>query len=159
MPRSIRAQARSGRRPAFAAAIAAGNTLEAAAGAWLIGRWSEGLATFDTTVGVVKFTLVSVAATAISATIGVGSLALAGQAAWDRLADIWFTWWMGDFFGALLLAPVIVLWARQGVPRGAEFKASAAVFAAAAGVGLLAFSPLMAQTAQRSALAFLASRR
>ncbi len=141
---------------ATAAAIAAGNTLEGAAGTWLIGRWSGGVATFDTTIGVVRFSLVSIAATTISATLGVGSLALAGHAEWTRFADIWFTWWMGDFFGALLLAPVIVLWARQGIPRGAEFKASAAVYAGAVGVGLLAFSPLVAQTANRSALAFLA---
>ena len=48
---------------ATAAAIAAGNTLEGAAGTWLIGRWSGGVATFDTTIGVVRFSLVSIAAT------------------------------------------------------------------------------------------------
>jgi PAS domain S-box-containing protein len=141
---------------ATAGAIAVGNMLEGAVGATLIRRWSGGPATFDTTAGVVAFALASVAATMISATIGAGSLALAGYAAWDRFADIWLTWWMGDFAGALLIAPVIVLWARQGVPRGAALTESAGVFAGAIGVGLVAFSPLLAQTANRSALAFLA---
>ena len=62
-------------------AIALGNTLESLVGAYLISRWSDGLRTFDSPAGVARFALIAlVAATPISATIGVGSLALAGYA-------------------------------------------------------------------------------
>ena len=59
-------------------AIALGNTLEALVGGYLISRWSGGLRIFDSPAGVARFALIALAATPISATIGVGSLTLAG---------------------------------------------------------------------------------
>jgi len=139
------------------AAIALGNTLECVIGGYLIARWSEGRNTFDTPTGVAKFALVSLGpATMTSATVGVASLALAGYADWANFANIWFTWWMGDAAGALLITPLIVLWAGSGVRTSErrELMESGAVLAAACAVGLIAFSPLVAQA--RSWLAFLA---
>ena len=45
--------------------IGVGTLLAALAGAWLIGRWSNGRKTFETPVGVITFALVSFAPTAI----------------------------------------------------------------------------------------------
>jgi integral membrane sensor domain MASE1 len=71
------------------AAIAIGNTLEAVIGGYLIGRWSDGRRTFETTIGVAKFALVALAPGAmVSATVGVGSLTFAGQADWENFAPI-----------------------------------------------------------------------
>src|SRR3954462_6296943 len=64
-------------------AIGIGNTLEALIGAWLINRWCNGRACFSTPVGVARFALISVVPTALCATIGVGSLTLAGFAEWS----------------------------------------------------------------------------
>ena len=62
--------------------IGVGNTLEAAVGGYLLSRWSSGAGTFDTPIGVAKFSLVSgLAAAPISATLGVFALWLAGMAA------------------------------------------------------------------------------
>ena len=62
-------------------AIGFGNTLEAVIGGWLINRWSDGRNTFETPIGVAKFTLIGLGpSTMTSATIGVGSLSLAGYA-------------------------------------------------------------------------------
>ena len=61
-------------------AIAGGNTLEAVIAGHLVRRWAEGDQVFDTPTGVSKFALISVAATFVSATIGVSSLTLAGYA-------------------------------------------------------------------------------
>src|SRR5262249_38108839 len=98
--------------PATSLAIAAGNTLECLIGAYLVNRYSHGLRTFDTPGGVVRFALFCfMPSTAVSATVGVVCLSLAGFADWSRFAAIWTTWWMGDLTGALIVAPVVVLWA------------------------------------------------
>jgi signal transduction histidine kinase len=140
-------------------AIALGNTLESLVGAYLISRWSGGLRTFDSPAGVARFALiVLVAATPISATIGVGSLALAGFADEAYLASTWVTWWLGDLAGALVISPVIVLWIQSGSesrPRE-DLLETGAVIAAAIAVGIVAFSPLLAQTPSRAPLGFLA---
>src|SRR5262249_44668997 len=77
--------------------IAVGNALECVLGGYLIKRWSSGRSTFDTTTGVARFALVCLlVATPISATVGVGSLAVAGYADTGHLVPVWITWWLGD---------------------------------------------------------------
>ena len=56
-------------------------------------------------------------ATAVSATFGVTSLALAGHAPWSRFGEIWLTWWLGDMAGALVVTPVLLLWAADRTRR------------------------------------------
>src|SRR5262245_35417287 len=92
-------------------AIGVGNTVEALLGAYLIGRFSDGQETFDSPAGVARFALMSCLPTLLCATIGVSSLAAAGLAARADLGSVWLTWWLGDIAGALLVTPVIVLWA------------------------------------------------
>ncbi len=143
---------------ATSAAIAAGNTLEAVVNGYLIERWSGGRATFDAPTGIAKFALICMApGTAISATVGVGALSLAGYAEWANFAPIWLTWWLGDTAGALVVTPVLVSPAasRRGSLLAAAGEA-AALYAAACAIGVLAFSPLIEQTGDRTPLAFLA---
>ena len=140
-------------------AIAFGNTLESVVGAYLISRWSGGLRTFDTPGGVVRFALISLAVAApLSATIGIGSLSLAGYVAGDHLASTWMTWWLGDLAGALVITPVLVLWltSRPWTSHGDELFETWLVLAGALAVGVIAFSPLIEQTANRDPLGFLA---
>jgi signal transduction histidine kinase/CheY-like chemotaxis protein len=144
---------------ATSTAIAAGNTLEAVVGAYLVNRWCGGRDAFAAPTTVATFALVClVAAAPVSATVGVGALCLAGYAAWPNFADIWLTWWLGDLAGAIVLAPVIVLWTADGAPFStrAELIESGAILAVTCALGLLAFSPLIAQTQSRDSLSFLA---
>src|SRR5229473_7023389 len=91
-----------------AISIATGNSLEALVGAVLINIWSNGRNTFSTSKAVAKFAFICVAlATPISATVGTSSLAIAGYSEWANLAKIWFTWWLGDTIGALVVTPVV----------------------------------------------------
>ena len=141
---------------ATAVAIATGNTLEAVIGGFLIHWWSSGRDTFTTPYAIAKFTAICVVVTTpISAAIGVGSLALAGFADWDKIPRIGFTWWMGDVTGALVVTPAIVLWAMSNVRDFSrdELLKSAAVMVTAIAVGVIAFSPLFEQTAVRDSLA------
>jgi signal transduction histidine kinase len=139
---------------ATSAAIALGNTLEAVVGGYLVQRWSDGRATFETPTGVARFALIAFACTMISAIVGAGSLGTAGFAQWSEFSSIWLTWWLGDLAGALVITPVLVLWAASVVPS--ELRQSAAVLATAFAIGMIAFSPIVEQTANRSALGFLA---
>ena len=144
---------------ATSASISVGNMLESLAGAWLINRWSDGTATFDTPIGVMRFALISLlCATPISALIGVGSLSLSGYADPGRFGSIWMTWWLGDAAGALVITPVIALWARDRSQLATKFEwiAGATGYVGAGTIGLIAFSPLIEQAGTSSPLGFLA---
>ena len=91
-------------------AIGAGNTLEALCGAWLVNRFANGVRVFDRAQDVFKFAFAAVTSTAVSPSIGLTSLALAGYANWTNYGPIWTTWWLGDATGDLIFAPIIILW-------------------------------------------------
>ena len=90
--------------------IAAGNTLEAVIGAWLIHRFAGGAQVFERAQNVFKFALLVLISTLVSPTIGLTSLALAGFADWANYSAIWLTWWLGDATGDFIVAPLLILW-------------------------------------------------
>lgn len=93
---------------ATAIPIAAGNTLEALAGAWLLGRFArlnDDLFPLKRTAAV---TLAALAASPVSAAIGTATLAGAGQLAEISLGQVFTTWWAGDALGILLLTPLLL---------------------------------------------------
>jgi PAS domain S-box-containing protein len=138
--------------------IAAGNTLEALVGGSLARRWAGGTRAFESIRGTLRFTLgAGLGAPALSATVGVLALAGLGYAAWARVPLIWLTWWLGDAAGALLVTPVIVLWALQprwerGPARLLEFTALLLVLTVCAAV---VFGPLLPAEATGSPIAFV----
>ena len=94
--------------------IAAGNTLEAVVGASLIIRLAHGVRVFESVRGIFAFVAVAaLGSTTISATIGVASLLLGGLLSGADAARIWLTWWLGDATGNLIVAPLLVLWAKN----------------------------------------------
>ncbi|MDH2354170.1 MASE1 domain-containing protein [Bradyrhizobium sp. SSUT18] len=144
---------------ATAIAIATGNTLEAIVGAYLVNRWSSGCNTFSRPDSVAKFALICIViATPISASIGLTSLAAAGYIDRTDFVNAWVTWWLGDVTGALVIAPALVLWtsSRYRAFSRNELLETVGVLATAAVVGLIAYSPLIAQTPSRDPLGFLA---
>jgi PAS domain S-box-containing protein len=97
--------------------IAAGNTLEVVIAAALTCRFAGGLKAFDRTDRTLKFFgLAAIASTAISATLGVVSLCIAGLAPWDRFGSIWLTWWLGDAVSNLVVAPLLMIWCARPFP-------------------------------------------
>src|SRR5215470_7857913 len=78
-------------------AIATGNTLEAAAAAYLVMRFAGGRNAFQRSQNIFRFALfAAILATAISATIGSTTLILSRLATWPLFTSIWSTWWLGD---------------------------------------------------------------
>ncbi|HEX2402250.1 MAG TPA: MASE1 domain-containing protein, partial [Mycobacterium sp.] len=142
-----------------ASGVATGYALEAVVGGYLAAIWSGGVRTFDTSTGVLKFALIGLApGTALSAGIGTASLSLAGYVEWSDFPAIGFAWWLGDVAGALVITPVIVLWARRdwrGLAPGEVLEAGVVLLLAAA-VGFVLFDPPIEAAAIRSSLGFLA---
>jgi signal transduction histidine kinase len=138
--------------------IALGNTLEGVLGAYLVTRYANGARAFERPQDVVKFVgLAALSSTAVSPTLGIISLSLGGVAPWSAFGAIWFTWWLGDASGALLVAPLIVQWARDGRPawdRGRALEALG-LFGALLVTGLVVFAQVLSPERKNYPLAFL----
>jgi PAS domain S-box-containing protein len=94
--------------------IATGNTLEALCGFYLVSRFAHGREALTRTTDLFKFAILGgIVAPLVSATVGVGTLALAGMTGGVSLKAVWLTWWLGDMGGALLVAPPILLWSNR----------------------------------------------
>lgn len=91
--------------------VAVGNTMEGLLGAYLANRFARGARAFDNPWDIVKFTaLAGFLATMASATVGVTSLAWHGLIDWANYFPTWLTWWLGDASGAVIVAPLLILW-------------------------------------------------
>jgi PAS domain S-box-containing protein len=91
-------------------AVAAGNTLEALFGGWLVNRFARGRYAFERAQDIFAFVVAVVPGALVSATMGVASLVLGGYARWADFGPIWGTWALGDVTGALIVAPPLLLW-------------------------------------------------
>ena len=116
--------------------IAGGNTLEGVVAAYLVTRFAHGAAAFDRAADLAKYAaLAAVASTMVSATIGVGVLMLAGLAAPATAGGVWLTWWLGDASGAILIAPLLVLWFRDRTFTFSGTRGAEAALLAATAIG------------------------
>src|SRR5688500_18405375 len=118
------------------AGIAIGNTLEAVLAAYLVERYANGIHAFERLGDVLRFSiLAALVSPLVSATFGVTSLCLTGFAQWADFGPVWLTWWLGDAGGALIVAPLLIVWGNDPRPHGwdrryaLELGAFAAAFA------------------------------
>ncbi len=94
--------------------IAIGNTLEGLAGSYLVNRFAGGKSAFEGAQNIFRFALMAgMAATTLSATVGVASLAAGGFANWEAFGSIWSTWWLGNGVGAVIMTPSLLLWTEN----------------------------------------------
>lgn len=137
--------------------IAAGATVQAVVAAAVVVRWVGGREAFGRARRVVRYTVMAALVSTVGATLGVGSLELAGQAPWPDFAPIWLTWWLGDATGLLIVAPVLLLWV--GDPRiGWDARRAAEAMGVLAGVvlaGQIVFGDLSPWALGRLPLEFL----
>jgi|AutmiccommuBRH23_1029490.scaffolds.fasta_scaffold00025_121 signal transduction histidine kinase len=90
--------------------LAFGNTLEAVVAAYLLKRFADFHNSLDRIQDVIVLAVFGSLATTISATFGVITLLLVGREIQPFISTIWFTWWIGDFLGALVITPLILVW-------------------------------------------------
>jgi PAS domain S-box-containing protein len=101
--------------------------------------------------------LAALVSTTLSATIGVTSLWLTHLVSGAMYGRVWFSWWLGDAMGALVITPVLLAWRappHMSLPR---YRLAEAILLgmALAVASLLAFSmPVRPELAQ-SSLAFI----
>lgn len=96
---------------------AAGNTLEALIGAYLVSRFISGTLPFDRTLDTIRFILLgALASPLISATIGTAAFSIYSND-WSRCAPMWLTWWLGDAVGVLIFAPLLLTWEKRNALR------------------------------------------
>src|SRR5215216_3447649 len=130
--------------------ITLGNTLEALAGAWLLHRVAGFKPSLDRVRDVLALVLAGGVSTALSASLGVASLLLAGEIHGGEFPNLWRTWWLGDMMGDLVVAPALLVgvthWPFRQAP-GRPLEAALVAFVLI-GTGTLVFS-------QSTALAFL----
>ena len=93
-----------------ACGIALGNTLEAVVGAWLLRRVGFDPALERLRDVLALIVLAALGSTVVAATIGVTSLCLGGVQPWNAFASLWWTWWVGDAMGDLVMAPLLLVW-------------------------------------------------
>jgi PAS domain S-box-containing protein len=104
--------------PTTSLVIAAGNTLEALAGAWFMLRFAGGPKALNRTGTIFRFVLLTaMVSTIISPSLGVFSLCAGGYAPWAQCGQIWITWWLGDMASNLIIAPLLLVWLINPLPR------------------------------------------
>ena len=99
--------------------IAIGNTLEAVSGAFLLHRFIGSYNPLDRAHEVFRFVAVALLMCLVSAIVGPTSLGLFGIVPWAAYGTIWFTWWIGDVAGVLILTPMLLAWWRRSRIRWA----------------------------------------
>lgn len=96
-----------------AAGMSIGNTLEAVVCTVLLKRNGVRRA-LDSLHDVVVLVLLATPISAlISATLGVGSLALGRVIVWSSVPMTWSTWWLGDMMSVLVLTPLLLTWSAR----------------------------------------------
>ncbi len=90
--------------------LAVGNTLETVVAVYLLRRVLKFQNTLERIQDVVGLAVFGAVATTISATIGVITLLIFVSDIQPFLSTIWFTWWIGDLLGVLVIAPMILVW-------------------------------------------------
>jgi len=90
--------------------IAIGNTLEALAGYYLL-QLFRSKQVLEKTRDFGYFILAALLMCVVSCTIGTTTLYIAEIIHWADYKTVWFTWWMGDVAGIIVLTPVFLsLW-------------------------------------------------
>jgi PAS domain S-box-containing protein len=93
--------------------IAIGNTLEAVLGAYLVGRFAGEYPFLTRGRDIFVFAAAGVLSAGLAATAGVTTLSWFGFVSWSEYGSVWLTWWLGDAAGAVVFAPVILLWGAR----------------------------------------------
>ncbi len=138
--------------------IAFGNTGEGLLGAYLVNKYANGKYVFENTSDIFKFVFYAgILSTAVSATVGVTSLALWGYAKWNSYVTVWLTWWIGDAVGAFLLTPFLVQWFYKkpaDLAKNKTVEAAAAILTLAA-VSIIEFTPFSVAAIKNYPVSFI----
>src|SRR5213083_414459 len=104
-----------------------GNTLEVVVAAMLFRRLTQKRIALERVWDVLALVACAALGTLISAVFGVVSLRLGDVIKADEFGSVFRTWWLGDFAGALVLTPLILVWAARRTWRMTRVQLTEAV--------------------------------
>jgi signal transduction histidine kinase len=104
-----------------------GNTLEVVVAAVLFRRLAQRRIALERVWDVLALVSCAALGTLISAVFGVVSLRLGDVIKADEFDSVFRTWWLGDFAGALVFTPLILVWAARRTWRMTRLDLSEAV--------------------------------
>jgi signal transduction histidine kinase len=112
-----------------------GNLLEVLVATLLMRRLIPRGAPLATVGGIGRMVMAIAAGAAVSATVGALSSRFGAVIETGAVPDVWRTWWLGDFAGALVVVPVALAWYRplpRPWPRGRVIEGALMVVAVCA---------------------------
>jgi signal transduction histidine kinase len=118
-----------------------GNLLEVLVATLLMRRLIPRGAPLGSVGSLGRMVMAIAAGAAVSATVGALAMRVGDVIGTGAVPDVWRTWWLGDFAGALVVVPVALAWYRplpRSWPRGRAIEAALMV-AAVGGASELAF--------------------
>jgi integral membrane sensor domain MASE1 len=95
------------------AGIALGSTLQPVLGAYLLRRWLGRQSPLEGARQVLRFIVAGLLMCLVAATVGVTTLYLAGFTSLPDYSLNWWTWWLGDTLGVLMVTPLALAWWRK----------------------------------------------
>lgn len=101
----------------MASNIAVGSLLQATLGARLIQHWIKPSRFFDTTDGMFRFFGIEILACIVAPTFGVGTLIMGGFVEVASFGYTWWSWWLGDLIGVLVITPLLLAWSQPPSAR------------------------------------------
>ena len=139
----------------LATGIAIGNTLGPMLAVWLL-RHFQFRPRLERAYDVVILAMSGGLGMVLSATGGVFNLMLHGEVPAEALNRAWFSWWMGDVMGVLLIAPLLLSVSRGEFSRLGQKRGEFASWLLAAGVVVwFIFFPLPHSLFDSTAMLFL----
>jgi diguanylate cyclase (GGDEF)-like protein len=137
--------------------IAIGNTVTALFGATLINRFAGGADAFASPRQIFRFAAIVALATTIGATVKTLVVALPTARPLENILTVWLLAWLFQLSGALVFAPVLLLWAqaRPRWPRWQVLLEAVGLFVMLVWVGLLVFAGMFPSDIKNYPLEFL----
>jgi signal transduction histidine kinase len=103
----------TGAPPGLAIGLGLANTMEALIGAILLKQWIGFHLKMDRVRDVIGLAVAAAVSTAVSASLGVLTLAFYGNVPPASIFTIWVTWWIGNLLGILVVTPFILVWIKS----------------------------------------------
>jgi len=113
---------------ATGAGIDTGSLLQALLGATLFRRFIGAQNPFDRIRKTLTFVGIALAMCLVACTCGVASLYLGGVLPRGAIFERWWTWFVGDTGGVLVMTPLILAWWHLGWPRWDRARWAEAIF-------------------------------
>ncbi len=99
-------------------AVATGNTLEAILFAWLFHRFLSIDDLFRQVQDAFYFAIMAAVSGALAASVGAASVTLSDEIHGPEITANWWTWWLGDVAGLMIIAPLVLTNARFSSWKG-----------------------------------------